>query len=161
MSKGQVKGDQPIQLNYVIPSKLVDLLDRYCGQTLASPSAIIRRLISGFVEGSISFTDSEAAKEHPQGRRTTVVLPSRLLRAFEEEITRRSLGTKAAVIAALLADFLPSRVLSDSTIRAEVEIPKGVFDKVYDLFGPGPVDEVVIKALQELVKQGEPVRETT
>ena len=161
MSEGQVKGDRPIQLNYVIPSKLIDLLERYCRQTLASPSALIRRLISEFVGGSLSHIDFSEARKHPQGRRTTVVLPSRLLGAFEEKLEDRALGTKASVIAALLEDFLPPRVLSDSTVRVELEIPKDVFNRVYDLYGPGPSDEVVNKALQQFVRQAEPAKETT
>ena len=141
-------GDQMVQLNYVIPDELESLLTRYCEQNLASPSALIRRLIGDYLDG----TTKIGAVTHPRGRRTTVALPEKLLFAFEEKIFEEGHRTKAAVIAALLSKFLPSRVLSDSTMRVEATMPTEVFNKIYEVYGPGPVDAVVVTALSDLAR---------
>ncbi len=60
---------------------------------------------------------------------------------------------KAAVIAALLRDFLPPRVLRDSTEKLTVEIPVGILSKIYSRYGPGPFEKVVIEALCDLIQK--------
>lgn len=146
-----MREDHNVQLNYVIPNQLEDLLTRYCRQNLVAPSALIRRLILEYVEGDRSIDPSE----HPKGRRTTVALQERLLGAFEHQISVNQHATKASVIAALLSGFLPNRVHSGDTIRLETDLPVEVFNKVYDRYGPGPVNSVIVKALQHLAESVE------
>lgn len=148
--------DHTVQLNYVIPDKLEDLLSRYCRQNLVSPSALIRRLILEYVEGDRSIKPSD----HPKGRRTTVALPERLLNAFEQEIQDNHHGTKAAVIATLLSGFLPNRVHSGDTIRLEADLPVEVFNLIYSRYGPGPIETVIVKALQDITESIQLVKET-
>ena len=147
--------DYTVQLNYVIPNQLEDLLTRYCRQNHVAPSALIRRLILEYVEGDRSIDPSE----HPKGRRTTVALSGKLLNAFEHRISANQHATKASVIAALLSGFLPNRVHSGDTIRLAADLPVEVFNKVYDRYGPGPIDYVIIKALEALADSVELVEE--
>lgn len=144
--------DHPVQLNYVIPTDLQDLLARYCTQNLVSPSALVRRLILEYVEGDKSITPGD----HPKGRRTTVALGSRLLSAFEQRVMDDGFdATKASVIAALLSDFLPNRVHSGDTVRVELDLPVEVFNRVVSRYGPGPTEDVIKKALEEIPAHGE------
>ena len=140
--------EQPVQLNYVIPEDLNHMLARYCEQNMTTPSLLIRQLILEYVEGDRSVTNPE----HPRGRRTTVVLPQRLLLAFESKVEALNHRTKAAVIAALLGDFLPNRIHSGETVRVELSVPTEVFNLVYDLYGPGPLDVVFTKALTQRIR---------
>ena len=141
--------DHTVQLNYVIPVALEDLLARYCKQNLVSPSALIRRLILEYVEGDRYIEPGK----HPVGRRTTAILPSRLLGGFELQVMSNGHSTKASVIAALLSGFLPGRVYAGETVRVEIDLPVEVFGKVYERYGPGPVDRVFSKALTEISEQ--------
>lgn len=75
------------------------------------------------------------------------MLPGRLLSAFETKVAERGCGTKAATIAALLEGYLPQRTDDTDSVRAEIHIPADVFDQVYKKFGPGPVEDVLIRAL--------------
>ena len=149
--------DRTVQLNYVIPIHLEDLLTRYCSQNLVSPSALLRQLVLEYVEGDRHIEPCE----HPKGRRTTVALPARLLEALEQHITSGGHATKASVIAALLSAFLPNRVLSGETVNIEAALPVEVLNKVYDRYGPGPLSEVIQKALQSVADQIELSKEAT
>lgn len=141
--------EQQIQLNYVIPENLSVLLANYCGQNMVKPSLLIRRLVCDYVNG-----DRQISKvEHPKGRRTTVALPSRLLDAFESKVEALGHRTKAAVIAALLGDFLPNRVMSGETVQVVVEMPSELFNRVSRAFGPGPNDIVVLRAVSRAVSE--------
>ena len=135
--------DRTVQLNYVIPIDLEDLLTRYCKQNLVSPSALVRRLILEYIEGCRYISLSE----HPVGRRTTAALSTRLLDEFSRQIESRGHATKASVIASLLNDFLPNRVYSGDTVKVTIDLPVEVFNKVYDRYGPGPVDVIFAAAM--------------
>jgi hypothetical protein len=148
MSEGQVVGDQPTQLNYVVPQDVQSLLERYCDQTLISPSSLIRHLVAEFVDGSRTLEG--APFNHPQGRRTTVVLPERLLAAFEKKLDAEDFGTKAAVLAALLRAYLPPRVTDGETVRVEVNLPTSIYQKIGEIYGPGPAEALVLKALEDI-----------
>jgi len=145
MSEGRVSDDQPVRLNYVIPNELASMLNRHCSQTLVQPSKLVRSLIAAFVEGSVDLSDGPL--EHPRGLRTTVMLPGRLLAAFETKVTDRNYGTKAATIAGLLNDYLPPRTDNRDAVRVEISIPTDHFTQIYERFGPGPVEDVVLRAL--------------
>jgi len=147
--------DHTVQLNYVIPDELGSLLARYCEQNMTPSSALMRRLILEYVEGD---RPVEVA-EHPRGRRTTVSLQSRLLTAFESKVEADNHPTKAAVIAALLAGFLPNRVHSGETVRVELDLSTDVFNRIYESFGPGPLDVVITKALHNLSERCEYTKE--
>ena len=147
--------DRMVQLNYVIPIHLEDLLTRYCKQNLVSPSALIRRLILEVVEGDCDISPGE----HPVGRRTTAALSQRLLQAFESKLDNSGPVTKAAAIAALLSDFLPPRVYAGETINVSLDLPVEVFNKLYDVYGPGPVDAVMGKALAAQAASKEMIKE--
>ncbi len=135
-----------VQLNYVIPASLDILLTRYCEQNMSSPSALIRRLVLEYVEH-----DRDIDKAiHPKGRRTTVTLPQRLLEALEVRIEDDGHETKAAVIAALLGQFLPSRVHNEQTVHVALDVPADVFSVIYGEFGPGPVESVFKSAMGSL-----------
>ena len=75
------------------------------------------------------------------------------MKAFEEEIKKNSHLTKAAVIASLLGEYLPHRVDAGDTVHVGLDIPVKTFNKIYDRFGPGPVDAVVHKALASIAEQ--------
>ena len=138
------------QLNYVIPHDLEALLARYCSQVGSKPAALIRHLISEFLKGELRI--DVATLEHPKGRRTSLTLPERLLGSLEESAA--SFGkTKAAIIASLLASFLPPRVDVADFVRAEVDLPTEVFNQIYEIYGPGPLDAVIIAALRDLTSQ--------
>jgi len=144
--------DRSVNFNYVIPGNLQAYLERYCDQNLISPSRLIRRLILEYIEGD---RELDEKPEHPTGKRTTVSLPGRLLEAFEAQIEKDGGPTKAAVIAALLGQFLPGRVLTPDTetVRIESDLPADVFSTIYEAYGPGPINEVMVKALSALAKQ--------
>ena len=137
--------DHQVQLNYVIPVSLEDLLTRYCRQNLVSPSALVRRLILEYVEGDKVIHPGE----HPKGRRSTVALQGLLLLGFERSIKANGHTTKASVIAALLNDFLPHRVFSGDVVPVTIDLPVEVFNRLIERYGPGPVSAVILTALQE------------
>lgn len=136
--------EQPVQLNYVIPEDLGNMLSEYCEQNMTTPSLLVRQLILEYVEGDRTVKEPE----HPKGRRTTVVLPQRLLQAFESKIDVNNHRTKAAVIASLLGDFLPHRIDPGETVRVELDLPANVFHNVFERFGPGPIEDVITTALR-------------
>lgn len=145
--------DTHTRLNYVIPAEMEHLLTRYCVQTEMKPGPLVRRLITDFIKGEIGINLDKL--EHPQGRRTSVDLPSRLLGAFEERCQQIGAPTKAAVIAGLLGDFLPTRVGEDRTENVSIAVPSSIFSKIYAQYGPGPFDEVIINALCDLIQKNQ------
>ncbi len=147
--------DRTVQLNYVIPIDLEDLLARYCKQNLVSPSALIRRLILEYIEGDCYVSPGE----HPVGRRTTAALSSRLLDGFSRHIESNGHSTKASVIAALLSAFLPNRVYSGDTVKVTLDLPVEVFNKVYDRYGPGPVEAIFAAAMADAAKADNRIKE--
>jgi hypothetical protein len=147
------QADSQTSLNYVIPNRLAHLLARYCAQTGVKSSPLVRRLITDFLKGE-SGIDLEDLK-HPNGRRTQVMLPARLLTALEQRCEEIEAPTKAAVIAALLADFLPPRVQIDDASTITVRIPSEIFSKIYERYGPGPAEELVVEALCDLIQKTE------
>lgn len=142
--------DVQTRLNYVIPVDLEHLLSRYCAQTEMKSGPLVRRLISDFVKGDIELNCE--ALEHPKGRRTSVDLPARLLGALEERCEHMGVPTKAALIAALLRYFVPPRVDLVGE-KLSVEIPTSIFMKIYERYGPGPDDEVIVDALCDLIQK--------
>lgn len=153
-------GDQPVQLNYVIPQDLDQLLEDYCKLTLISPSALVRSLIAEFVDGDRPI---DPDTDHPRGRRTTVALPGRLLRAFEAKIQDEGHKTKAAVIGGLLQGYLPNRVSADTsdTVRVEVSLPTEISNYLFRKYGPGPAESLILRALDEFVSSDQISKETT
>lgn len=145
--------DTHTRLNYVIPAQMEHLLTRYCVQTEMKPGPLVRRLITDFVKGEISLDVNALA--HPQGRRTSVDLPARLLAAFEERCEQIKAPTKAALIAGLLGGFLPTRIDTDTVERITVGVPSAVFSKIYTQYGPGPSDEVIVTALCDLIQKNQ------
>lgn len=147
------KPDTTTRLNYVIPNRLEHLLSQYCAQTQIRPGPLVRRLMGDFLKGEIE-VDRDAL-EHPKGRRTSVDLPSRLLGAFEQRCEEIGAPTKAALIAALLGDFLPPRVNTDGIEKITVEVPTSIYSKIYKRYGPGPDEEVLVEALCDLIQKNE------
>jgi hypothetical protein len=145
------QGDESVRLNYVIPGRLGHLLQQYCAQTEMKPGPLVRRLVSDFVKGDIGINLDEMT--HPKGRRTSVDLPGRLLEALEVKCEEIGAPTKAAVIAALLGDFLPPRVDTEGIEKVTVAIPTSIYSKIYDRYGPGPIEDVVIEALCDLIQK--------
>lgn len=142
-----------VHLNYVIPGRLEHLLAQYCAQTGAKPGPLVRRLISDFIKGDTGVNLDEL--EHPKGRRTSVDLPMRLLDALEVKCEEIGAPTKAALIAALLGDFLPPRVDTEGVEKVTVAIPTSIFSKIYARYGPGPTEEVVVDALCDLIQKND------
>jgi len=140
-------------LNYVIPNRLAHLLARYCAQTEMKPGPLVRRLVTDFLKGEVGINLEDL--KHPKGRRTQVVLPMRLLTVLEQRCEEIGAPTKAAVIAALLGDFLPPRVQIDDSEKITVAIPAEIFNKIYKHYGPGPTEELVIEALCDLLQKNE------
>jgi hypothetical protein len=151
--------DRSVNFNYVIPGSVRSHLERYCDQNLISPSRLVRRLILEYVEGDRVLEEHPV---HPEGKRTSVTLPERLLNAFEEKIEADGHSTKAAVIAALLGQFLPGRVLAPDTetVRVEADLPADIFSTIYGSYGPGPINEVLVKALTSLANQSKLTKES-
>lgn len=145
--------DTHTRLNYVIPAEMEHLLTRYCVQTEMKPGPLVRRLITDFIKGEVGVNLDKLT--HPQGRRTSVDLPARLLAAFEERCEQIKAPTKAALIAGLLGDFLPTRVDTDNVERITVGVPSAVFSKIYERYGPGPNDEVIVDALCDLIQKNQ------
>jgi hypothetical protein len=142
------------RLNYVIPAEMERLLTQYCIQTEMKPGPLVRRLITDFCKGESNIV-IEKDLVHPQGRRTSVDLPARLLRAFEDRCDIVGAPTKAAMIAGLLGDFLPSRVADCGSERLAVTIPASIYSKIYRQYGPGPDDEVIVSALCDLIQKNQ------
>ena len=145
--------DTTTRLNYVIPTGIARLLESYCAQTQMKAGPLVRRLVSDFLKGEIGINIEDL--EHPRGRRTSVDLPSRLLAAFEERCEEIEAPTKAAVIARLLADFLPPRVCQDGIEKLTVGIPTSIYQQIYERYGPGPKDEVLVEALCDLIQKND------
>lgn len=145
--------EQHTRLNYVIPADMEHLLTQYCVQTEMKPGPLVRRLITDFLKGEVGVNTEKL--EHPKGRRTSVDLPERLLGALEERCQQLGVPTKAALIAGLLSDFLPSRVNFDSVERITVGVPSSIFSKIYKQYGPGPDDEVIVNALCDLIQKNQ------
>jgi hypothetical protein len=145
--------DTQTRLNYVIPAKLEHLLGQYCTQTEMKSGPLVRRLVSDFLKGEIGINVEDL--EHPKGRRTSVDLPGRLLAAFETRCEEIGAPTKAAVIAALLGDFLPPRVDTDGIEKIRVDVPTSIYSKIYERYGPGPDDEVIVDALCDLIQKNQ------
>lgn len=145
--------DPQTRLNYVIPAKLEHLLGQYCAQTEMKPGPLVRRLITDFLKGEIGVNIEEL--EHPRGKRTSVDLPSRLLAALEERCEEIGVPTKAALIAALLGDFVPPRVESEGIEKVRIEVPTSIYSKIYERYGPGPDDEVIVDALCDLIQKNQ------
>ena len=148
-----------VTFNYVIPGDLNGLLELYSKQNLISSSKLVRRLILEYVEGDRNFP---VPPKHPSGKRTSVALTERLLHVFEAKIVDEGHSTKAAVIAALLAQFLPGRVLDPDTetVRVEADLPTDIFSTIYGVYGPGPINEVVVKAMTALANQSKLTKES-
>jgi len=119
------------------------------------PGPLVRRLITDFLKGELGISRDPEKLVHPQGRRTSVDLPTRSLKALEERAEQLGAQTKAAVIAALLEDFLPSRVNTDGIEKINIEIPAPIFSKIYTRYGPGPNEEVLVEALCDLIQKNE------
>lgn len=145
--------DSQTRLNYVIPAKLEHLLGQYCAQTEMKPGPLVRRLITDFLKGEIGVNIEEL--EHPRGKRTSVDLPSRLLAALEERCEEIGAPTKAALIAALLNDFVPPRVESEGIEKVRIEVPTSIYSKIYERYGPGPDEEVIVDALCDLIQKNQ------
>ena len=146
------QNEPSVLLNYVIPPTLDHLLAQYCAQTEIRPGALVRRLVTDFLKGDVGVNVTDLV--HPKGRRTSFNLPGRLLAALGakcEEID----ATKAAVIAALLGDFLPPRVNTDGIEKIAVAIPTSIYTKIYNRYGPGPDEEVLVEALCDLIQKNE------
>lgn len=141
------------RLNYVIPGRLDHLLTQYCAQTQMKPGPLVRRLICDFLKGEVEV--GKKVLVHPQGRRTQVDLPERLLWALEERCREKGIPTKAALIAALLGDFLPPRVSADGIEKVSVELPTSIYSKIYERYGPGPKDEIILDALCDLIQKND------
>ena len=143
--------DVQTRLNYVIPDNLEHLLQCYCTQTEMKSGPLVRRLITDFVKGEIILDPSEL--EHPKGRRTSVDLPGRLLVALEERCVELGAPTKAALIACLLNTWLPSRVDAEGVETLSIAVPASIYTKIYERYGPGPKDEIIIEALCDLIQK--------
>ena len=154
---GPVPRQQPpesqTRLNYVIPAKLEHLLARYCAQTGAKSGPLVRRLITDFLKGEIGVNLSDL--RHPRGKRTSVDLPCRLLEAFEQRCEEVGAPTKAALIAALLQEFLPPRVNITDIECITVSVPTTILHKIHNYYGPGPDEEVMIEALCDLIQKND------
>jgi hypothetical protein len=117
------------------------------------PGPLVRRLITDFLKGEVGLNLD--GLEHPKGRRTSVDLPTRLLAALGQRCEEIGAPTKAALIAALLADFLPPRVQIDATEKITVALPADILSKIYERYGPGPYEDVVVEALCDLLQKNE------
>jgi hypothetical protein len=145
--------DSTTRLNYVIPNRLEHLLTQYCAQTQMKPGPLVRRLVGDFLKGEVGINVGDL--EHPKGRRTSVDLPARLLAALEVRCEEIEAPTKAAVIAALLGDFLPPRVETEGIEKLTVSVPTSIYTKIYKRYGPGPDEEVLVEALCDLIQKNE------
>lgn len=145
----------PVQLNYVLPEELDDLLQRYCEQNFALPAAVVRHLVGDFVSGALKV---ESPLEHPKGRRTTAALPARLLDAFETKIEAEVKGTKAAVLAYLLKSFLTPRTKTEDVVTLTVHVPTALLDQ---LAQDGPPGEILVRWAQLVAATQNASKETT
>ena len=144
-----------VQLNYVLPEELDDLLQRYCEQNFALPAAVVRHLIGDFVSGALKV---DSPLEHPKGRRTTATLPVRLLDAFEAKTEAEIKGTKAAVIAFLLKGFLTPRTKTEDVVTLMVQVPTALLDQ---LAQEGPPGEILVRWAQLVAATQNATKETT
>lgn len=141
------------RFNYVIPNRLEHLLAQYCAQTGIRPGPLVRRLISDFLKGETGVNIEEL--DHPKGRRSQVDLPERLLNSLETRCQEIGAPTKAALIAALLGDFLPPRVDTDGIEKVTIEVPTSIYQRIYERYGPGPKDEILVEALCDLIQKND------
>lgn len=142
-----MSADFLVNLNYVLPTEISNILDTYCEQNLVSPSALIRRLICEYIEHNRDVQP----KAHPKGRRTTVSLNSKTLNLFDETVKSRKHGTKSSVIAALLMDFLPNRVLAaDEMVNISVRLPKQVINALCYYYNSPDMEYVVVKTVNNV-----------
>jgi len=150
----EMRGPDPLtRLNYVIPNRLEHLLTQYCAQTQIRSGPLVRRLIGDFLKDEIGVITADL--EHPKGRRTSVDLPMRLFAALEQRCEEIGAPTKAALIAALLNSFLPPRVNTDGIEKISLDVPASIYNQIYERYGPGPNDEVIVEALCDLIQKNQ------
>lgn len=115
------------RLNFVISGGNDTKLESYCERTSRNEADVIRQLVSEWVEGDRKL--KTPAKNHPTGKRTNIPLGYGTLAAIDEKVRVEKHATTAAVIDALLSDFLANRA-SDSTeekVTVHVALPVSVY----------------------------------
>jgi hypothetical protein len=118
------------KLNYVIPKMLDDALTSYCDQTGRSASDVIRQLLAEFIDGDRKL--STAAREIPNGVRSNMILPGRMLDALDAKLAAEGHGTRGAVIARLLYDFLEHRMGDLFAEAVTLTVERDLYNKLYD-----------------------------
>jgi hypothetical protein len=118
-----------VRLNFVLPTDLDADLAGYCAETGRKATGVIRQLVVEWLEGDLSLP--ERASEHPEGRRTNILLPPRVADALDARRASEGHVTRAAVIEALLRRFLVRRRSSSGdTLTVRVRLPVDLFNEL-------------------------------
>ncbi len=115
------------RLNYVIPNDLEERLDVYCRQTGRTPTDVVRQLVCEWLEHDRHL--EKAASEHPDGRRTNLLLTHQARTALEDRIIAEGHATVSAVVEALLRPFLASRAPGAvETVTLRLPVPVDLYN---------------------------------
>lgn len=135
-----------VQLNYVIPDDVRADLDLYCERNYRNPSQVTLQLIDEYLTGD---RDVERQETHPVGGRTSLRMRQHTLTALEKRTMDEGHKSKAALIAALLREFLEGRVDPASFVSVgPFPLPTPLFDKIMEADGPGDIESLVLKRLE-------------
>lgn len=139
------------KLNYVIPKVLDDALTSYCDQTGRSASDVIRQLLAEFIDGDRKL--SVAAREIPNGVRSNMILPGRMLEALDAKLASEGHGTRGAVIGRLLYDFLEHRMGDLFAETLSVTVERELYNKLYERaqMAGKTVEELILDACRAFV----------
>lgn len=139
------------KLNYVIPKILDEALTSYCDQTGRSASDVIRQLLAEFIDGDRKL--SGVAREVPNGVRSNMILPVRMLEALDTKLAAEGHGTRGAVISKLLYDFLEHRMGDLFAEPLTVTVERELYNKLYERaqMAGKTVEDLVLDACRAFV----------
>lgn len=101
-----------VRLNFHIPEKVNDDLERYCADVGRHPTELIRQLVTEMVEGDRVLRGR--LDEPSGGRRTSIMVSHIVLEALEQKANAEK-KSKASIVSNLLRYFLLARTPGDRT----------------------------------------------
>lgn len=139
------------KLNYVIPELLDEALAKYCEQTGRTASDVIRQLLTEYIDGDRKL--STPAREAPNGVRSNMMLPTKVLEALDQKIASEGNSTRGGTISRLLYDFLEHRMGSTFSETLSITIDRPTYKKLYESSQKRgkPVEDLIVEACKAFV----------
>lgn len=142
-----------IKLNFVIPELIEKALEEYCDQTGRSASDLVRQLLSEFIDNDRKL--SIPTKDTPDGVRSNMILPSRLLDALDEKIAMEGHTTRGSVISRLLQDFLENKVGEHFGEKVEITLDRNLYNKFVEKNKTSgkEIEDLILEACDKFIKE--------